>query len=132
MDNTYRCIKTKFFWRGMYDEVQIYVRSCRSCQYVAPKSKRAASQLKPIAPPHECWNLIGVDLQGPFVETERGNTYLAVVKDYLSKFSIVRPITDKRGETVALELYKIFCDFGFVAAIIHDQGYEFLNEVIYY
>jgi len=42
---------------------------------------------------------------------------------------VIRPIPDKAAATVALELYKIFCEFGFVEAIIHDQGKEFYGKV---
>jgi IS30 family transposase len=52
-----------------------------------------------------------------------------VVKCYLSKFTVVRPLQNRKAVTVATELYKLYTEYGFVATLIHDNGSEFTAEV---
>jgi hypothetical protein len=114
-------------WNGRDD----YVASCPNCQLTGPKRITTSTpKLTPIAPPANVWSLVGIDLMGPYEETKTGNTHVLVVKCYLSKYAVVRPILDKKANTVALETYKIYCEYGFVEAIISDQGKEFVGKVI--
>ena len=130
-DNTHRRIAETYYWRGMTQDIKTYVRQC-PCQSANKGLKRNVPPMKPIKPPHKVWSQIGVDLQGPFPETPRGNKYIMVCKCYLSKFFVQRPIPDKTEKTVATELFKIFCEYGFVNASINDQGREFVNKVLQY
>jgi hypothetical protein len=130
-DVTYRRISSEYFWRGIYNDIYRYVASCHECQLTGPKKMtKSQPKLTSIVPPASIWSLVGIDLMGPYAETERGNKYVMVVKCYLSKFFIVRPLPNKQGATVALELFKIYCETGFVEAFISDQGGEFVNQVI--
>jgi hypothetical protein len=128
-DTTCRNIRRDYFWRGMTKQILDYTARCRNCQKVGKGLKRNIPKLKPIKPPHSAWSQIGIDLQGPFPVTERGNRYILVAKCYLTKFFVARPITDKKENTVATEIYKIYCEYGFVNAILNDQGLEFTNKV---
>lgn len=130
-DSTYRLVSKDYYWRGMKEHIFSYVSSCKSCQLSSPPIKKGTPKLRPVKPPKDVWSVVGIDLQGPFPETPRGNKYICVVKCYLSKFFLVRALPNKEAETVALEMYKIYCEFGFVQAYITDQGKEFLNKVCY-
>ena len=41
---------------------------------------------------HGTWDVVGIDLMGPYVETERGNKYIFTATDLFSKFVFARPI----------------------------------------
>jgi hypothetical protein len=130
-DTVYRILKLSYYWRNMREMINEHIKRCpEKCQHSGPKLKKAAPKLRPIKPPREVWSLVGIDLQGKFPVTPRGNAYILIVKCYLSKFFLVRPIPTKEAEVVALKLYKVYCEFGFVKAYITDQGKEFYNQVI--
>ena len=38
------------------------------------------------------WDVLGIDLMGPYIETERGTKYILTATDLFSKFVFARPI----------------------------------------
>src|SRR5262249_11983552 len=73
---------------------------------------------------------IAVDLAGPFPTSADGSNYLLVMVDVATRFVFLRPLTDKRAETVARVLLHIFADVGFPKIIQSDNGSEFVNALI--
>jgi hypothetical protein len=59
-----------------------------------------------------------------------GNNYMLVMVDHFSRFTILRALPDKSSLTVAKELLNIFCLFSFPKIISHDNGSEFINQVV--
>ncbi|KRX77329.1 Retrovirus-related Pol polyprotein from transposon [Trichinella sp. T6] len=56
---------------------------------------------------------IGVDIIGPFQQTERGSKYILTVQDYFSKWPEAYPIPDMTARTVARTLVNEFiCRYG--------------------
>ena len=55
---------------------------------------------------------------------------MLVVVDYFSRYTILRAIPDKSGETIAKCLLQIFCGFGFPRKLTSDRGKEFVNEIV--
>ena len=49
----------------------------------------------------ECWDILGMDLFGPWPETTSGNKYVCVLTDLFSKFVIAQPIPNKEASSVA-------------------------------
>lgn len=137
-DSTYRLVSKDYYWRGMKEHIFSYVSSCKSCQLSTPPIKKGTPKLRPVKPLKDVWSVVGIDLQGPFPETPRGNKYICVVKCYLSKFFLVRALPNKEAETVALEMYKIYCEW-FCSCIYHgsrkgifEQGMLFVEAVCVY
>ena len=60
----------------------------------------------------------------------RNFKYVMHYQDYLSKNSILRPLTTKRVSEVACHLLQIFIDFGAPAILQSDNGREFTAKVI--
>ena len=49
---------------------------------------------------------------------------------YFTKWTEAIPIKDKTAYTIAKELFKLECDKGAAFIFIHDQGTEYVNQVI--
>lgn len=88
----------------------------------------AASQLHPIKV-SERWDVLGMDLIGPFNETERGNRFKMTVTDLFTKWMVAKPIRDKSASSTAEVLLETTFTFGPPNRIISDQGRELVNEV---
>lgn len=80
----------------------------------------------------EPWDLIGIDLMGPFPQTPRGCKYILTATCLFSKWVEAEPIMDKSSESVFEVLLNIFERWGLPRRIITDQGKEFNNQVSKY
>ena len=77
---TYEKIKSKYFWPNLYTIVKDYVTSCKTCS----KRKRDYGKVKgelmsiKVGLPFE---IVSVDLTGPFPVTTKGNRWIVVFQD---------------------------------------------------
>ena len=72
---------------------------------------------------------IGMD----YVEMDQsrgGNRYALVIQDYLTKWSEVYAVPDRKAETVAKCLLDITWRHGVPSRIIYDRATEFMAEVL--
>ncbi len=75
------------------------------------------------------WEVLGVDLIGPFTMTAKGNRYVITMTDLFTKWVVAYPLKDKTGASVAKAIVKMIYTQGPPVKIITDQGREFVNEV---
>lgn len=106
----------------------VFTGSCDECQ-TNNHLRKVPSELHPVPPPDGSFRQFGMDLIGPFRETAKGNKYVVVLTDYLTKWPEAEAIPDKRASTVAEFLVKVVCRYASTEVIITDQGREFCNRV---
>src|SRR3954454_18967594 len=82
-DATYNKISARFWWKGMYKAIEEYIKTCDSCQRRG--NKGGIGYLNPIKV-RKAFERIGIDFIGPLERTRRGNKYILVVTDYLTKW----------------------------------------------
>jgi transposase-like protein len=71
----------------------------------------------------------GLDFAGPLPKSSRGNKYVLVMVDHLSKTIILVPTTDKEPSTVAAAFTReVLTRFGACAEVVTDRGGEFGAE----
>ena len=113
----------------MTSDIADFIKNCHPCQIHPARFKTVRTPLKSIKPPRDPWTKVGVDLMGPFKKTRRGNTYVLVVKDYLTKFVVVEPLVNAEDDQVAFALYKVCCQDGFPKMYVHDRGGPFCSRL---
>nr|GEX35219.1 reverse transcriptase domain-containing protein [Tanacetum cinerariifolium] len=69
----------------------------------------------------------GIDFIGPF-PSSRGNMYILVAVDYLSKWVEAKPLPTNDARVVVKFLKSLFARFGTPRAIISDRGTHFCND----
>ncbi|GJT48065.1 reverse transcriptase domain-containing protein [Tanacetum coccineum] len=69
----------------------------------------------------------GIDFMGPF-PTSRGNKYILVAVDYLSKWVEAKALPTNDARVVVKFLKSLFSRFGAPRAIISDRGTHFCND----
>ena len=79
---------------------------------------------------HHLFHRWGIDLIGPLQVTERGNRYIVVATEYLSKWMEAKAIPDKSGQEVHAFLLDLVFRFGSMNVLLHDQGKEFNNKQV--
>nr|GEY07529.1 DNA-directed DNA polymerase [Tanacetum cinerariifolium] len=75
----------------------------------------------------EIFDVWGIDFMGPF-PSSKGNKYILVVVDYLSKWVEAKALPTKDARVVVRFLKSLFSRFGTPKAIISDRGTHFCND----
>ncbi|GKA11968.1 reverse transcriptase domain-containing protein [Tanacetum coccineum] len=75
----------------------------------------------------EIFDIWGIDFMGPF-PSSRGNKYILVAVDYLSKWVEAKAIPTNNARVVVKFLKSLFSQFGTPRAIISDRGTHFCND----
>ncbi|GKA92065.1 reverse transcriptase domain-containing protein [Tanacetum coccineum] len=70
---------------------------------------------------------LGIDFMGPF-PSSRGNKYILVAVDYLSKWVEAKALPTNDARVVVKILKSLFARFGTPRAIISDRGTHFCND----
>lgn len=78
-------IRERYWWMGMQQDIIDYVQSCDKCQR-ENHLRKTPSVLHPIPVQGDPFSMVGLDLVGPLQETKKGNKYIAVLTDYLTKY----------------------------------------------
>nr|GEU61300.1 reverse transcriptase domain-containing protein [Tanacetum cinerariifolium] len=76
---------------------------------------------------YEIFDIWGIDFMGPF-PSSRGNTYILVAVDYLSKCIEAKALPNNDARVVVKILKSLFGRFGTPRAIIIDRGTHFCND----
>ncbi|GJS56511.1 reverse transcriptase domain-containing protein [Tanacetum coccineum] len=75
----------------------------------------------------EIFDVWGIDFMGPF-PSSRGNKYILVVVDYLSKWVETKALPTNDARVVVKFLKSLFARFGTPRTIISDHGTHFCND----
>ena len=128
-DKTVQRILDRFYWPGVYSEVERYCASCPQCQKTARPVKQRVP-LVPIPPVSEPFSLLAMDIVGPLERTNSGNKYILVLVDYATRYPEAIPLRSIDAETIADELIRVFARVGIPQRILTDQGSNFTSTLM--
>ncbi len=123
-------ITSHFWWIGLRDDVQLYTKSCKTCQCVkSNKSKSFKSgelhTFKAAAP----FELLSIDIVGPLPCTAKGNRYIVSMFDKFSRFCLLVPVENIKT-TAIIKAYERWINlFGPPKTILSDNGSQFISEM---
>ena len=127
---TYQTIRQRYYWWGMSEAVKKYVQSCHSCQTRKRPGKANKAPLIPI-PVESAWDRCVIDAVGPLTVTSRGNRYILVLSDYLTKYVEAIAVPDIKAETVARVLFdEIIARHSAPRVLLSDLGANFLSKAV--
>jgi len=99
------------------------------CQKANPLNKPPPATLHPV-PVGGLFHRWGIDLIGPLTETAKGNKYIVVATEYLTRWPEARALPDKSADSVHQFLLQLVYRFGACHVLLHDQGREFNNRLV--
>ncbi|GJT52419.1 reverse transcriptase domain-containing protein [Tanacetum coccineum] len=108
-----------FYWLTIYRDAQDLVTRCDTCQRQGKISLRDEMPQNAIQV-CEIFDVWGIDFMGPFLSS-RGNKYILVVVDYLSKCVEAKALPTNDARVVVKFLKSLFARFGTPRAIISDR-----------
>ncbi|GJS19782.1 reverse transcriptase domain-containing protein [Tanacetum coccineum] len=115
-----------FFWPTIYQDAHTMIKSCDTCQRQGKISQRDEMPQNVIQV-CEIFDVWGIDFMGPF-PSSRGNKYILVAVDYLSKWVEAKALPTNDARVVVKFLKSLFARFGTPRAIISDHGTHFCND----
>ncbi|GKB46108.1 reverse transcriptase domain-containing protein [Tanacetum coccineum] len=121
--------KKKFFKDVKHEDVgdaHDLVTRCDTCQRQGKISQRDEMPQNSIQV-CEIFDVWGIDFMGPF-PSSRGNKYILVAVDYLSKWVEAKALPTNDARVVCKFLKSLFARFGAPRAIISDRGTHFCND----
>nr|GEX48522.1 reverse transcriptase domain-containing protein [Tanacetum cinerariifolium] len=115
-----------FFWPTIYKDAYEFVENCDSCQRqgkILQWDEMPQNSIQTC----EIFDVLGIDFMGPF-PSSRGNKYILVAVDYLSKWVEAKALPTNDARVVRKFLKSLFTRFGSPRAIISDRGTHFCND----
>ncbi|GJW06473.1 reverse transcriptase domain-containing protein [Tanacetum coccineum] len=115
-----------FYWPTIYRDTHDLVTRCDACQR---QGKILQHDEMPQNAIQVCkiFDMWGINFMGPF-PSSRGNKYIHVVVDYLSKWVEAKALPTNDAQVVCKFLKSLFARFGTPRAIISDRGTYFCND----
>nr|GEW16187.1 reverse transcriptase domain-containing protein [Tanacetum cinerariifolium] len=115
-----------FFWPSIYRDAHEMIKTCDICQRQGKISQRDEMPENSIQV-CEIFDIWGIDFMGPF-PSSKGNTYILVAIDYLSKWVEAKALPTNDARVVVKFLKSLFSRFGIPRAIISDRGTHFCDD----
>jgi hypothetical protein len=129
-EKTFEKVRTHFYWKSLATDVHHFCTTCDICQRQRLK-RRGKLELHPLPLPKKCWRQVGMDIAGPLPLSTRGNRYILVVVDYLSRYPETVPMPNQEAEVVAQAfLDHIVARWGVPPTVITDLGTNFQAKFV--
>nr|GEZ75093.1 reverse transcriptase domain-containing protein [Tanacetum cinerariifolium] len=115
-----------FYCLMIYKDAFELVKRCDSFQHqgkISQKDEMPQNSIQVC----EIFDVWGIDFMGPF-PSSKGNKYILVVVDYLSKWVEAKALPTNDARVVVKFLKYLFSQFGTPKAIISDRGNHFCND----
>ena len=76
------------------------------------------------------WDMLSVEVMGPFISSRKGKRYILSIFDCFSKYLILVPLRDHTAPTVSRALYeRVLGYFGCPRKTLSDRGTEFTGKI---
>lgn len=113
----------------MSKQLHKYIKTCIECQFnkLGTINKQ---ELCKTNTPMEPFQVVQINLQGPFLTSLNDNRYIVTMVCELTKYLVAIPISNKEAKTVANAIFEGFITtFGPMKTILTDLGTEFKNRL---
>ena len=119
----------RFYWPGVYHDVQDHCRTCSQCQKSSTRRVKKAP-LVPLPIMDEPFQRIAMDIVGPLPRSSTGKRYILVICDYATRYpEAIAPRTID-ANAAAEELLAFFARVGVPEEILTDQGTNFTSQLL--
>ncbi len=118
-----------FYWFGVREDANNWVRQCDTCSQVKLPTHRTGDRIGEM-PAGAPLDRLATDVLGPLPETKRGNRYILVVTDHFTKWVEIFPIPDQTAVTCADRiLNEVVARYGCPYDLHSDQGRNYESGI---
>jgi transposase InsO family protein len=123
-------VRNRYFWPNQFQDIQDHIASCVNCKKNNHVRRKPDGHLRPIEPPRGVFEKVAMDFVGKIPVSSRGNQYVIVLTDLLSKFTITKAVRDCTSTTASKFLVEdVMMKFGIPNEIITDNGSHFTSSL---
>jgi transposase InsO family protein len=127
-DRTIALIRSRFYWPGMFQDVERRVASCRSC--ILRKAPNQGERA-PLVNIHSCQPMELVCIDYLSLEPSGGYENVLVITDHFTKYALAVPTKNQTAKTTAKVLFnQLVVHYGVPEKIHSDQGRNFESDII--
>lgn len=123
-------VQDSYYWPHMRHDILKFVRRCKVCgsQKLSYKGRMGLfGAEKNVQFP---WQIISVDLVGPFPRSTRGFTHMLTVTDWFTKYTLVHPLRQATAPNIVKFIESdVFLIFGVCQFVICDNGSQFAGHI---
>lgn len=124
---TAKRIMQRYYWHGLVKDVKEYVRKCEICLKSKTPTKAQFGLMGKMKVSTRPWQVISMDLMGPFTRSSKGNQYLLVVCDHFTKMPLLIPLRNSKANKIcSIIKNEVFFEHGIPQTIISDNGKQFV------
>ncbi|UYV72300.1 hypothetical protein LAZ67_9002523 [Cordylochernes scorpioides] len=128
MVRTKQRLRESYWWPGMDKDVEDLVTTCWVCKNHDKRLKSIRVPITPVERPANPWTKLGLDIVGPFIDTEIGLKFAITLIDYTSKWPEVFYTNKTTSKVIINFLEDVFSREGFPRQIVTDNGTPFISE----
>ena len=127
-----RRVQERYYWKGMYSDMEKYIKGCRSCAMMKtpPIIRRAmmGRYTRVVRP----FQKIVMDIVGTIHPSSyMGNSCILVITDEFTKYGDAIPLPNMTAPTVAKALVtQYFCKHGAVEELLTDRASNFCSSLM--
>ena len=130
LNKTFSKLKQRYWWKGMFKDVEHWVKSCVECSMRKSPRNSKKAPLLPI-PVEGAFDRVAVDVLGPFPPSSKGSRYIVVFSDYLTRWVEAFPVPSVEATVIArLLIDEIISRHGAPRVLLSDRGTNFLSKVV--
>lgn len=123
-------IQKYYFWPGMTNDINEYVKKCKSCQIQKHSNRQTKEPMVITTTASTAFERISLDLVGPLDVDNYNYKYILTLQCDLTKYIEAYPLEKKDTVSVARAFVNDFVlRYGVPKEIITDQGTEFMSSV---
>ena len=116
---TYKKIALRYWWKGLYRDVEKWVKTCEPCQIRAPI--RVTEELRPSLD-NALWARVGLDVV--YMPHDAGFSKIVALRDYLTGWLEAKAVKSADSRTISAFLYEWIVRFGIMGELLCDGGSE--------
>lgn len=99
VSKTYEKLHDRYYWKGMYKDVEHWVHSCQDCSMHKKPRNKYCAPLLPV-PVSAAFERLAVDVLGPLPTTWSGNRYIVCFIEYLTKWPDIFAVPNIEAVTI--------------------------------
>jgi len=115
----YQKIALRYWWKGLYRDVEKCVKTCEECQKRSPI--RVTEELHPTLD-NALWQRVGLDVM--HMPANEDFSRIVAMREYLSGWVKAKALRNADSKTVAAFVHEWIVQFGVPGIIMHDNGAE--------
>lgn len=122
-------LRLKYYWPNMAIHVRNFVKNCNICRECKSSNQHMMPQIGNEVQTDRPFQKLYVDFLGKYPRSRKGNAYVLVVVDHLTKFVFLKPMKEATSKNVIFFLIEnVFQQFGVPEVIHTDNGKQFVSK----